>query len=73
MTTHGRGSGYAHGILSWRWVNAGVLIHAALAHRLPVGFTPTWVTMVPPTEEKPDWVDASATAYAADEDTYYVW
>lgn len=73
MPTNGRGD-YAAAILVWRWRDGGLMARS-LAHRLPVGWTPAWVAMVPEGELRPDWVPAGATAYAlpGGGDTAYCW
>ena len=70
--TNGRGDLHS-AIMCWRW-RPESLMARSLAHRLPPGFVPKWVALVPPVAERPEWIPESAQRYAlADDDLAFVW
>ena len=70
--TNGRGA-YHSATLVWRWTSDG-LMSLSLAHRLPAGWVPSWVAVVPALESRPDWIPEGARMYAlADGDEAWVW
>ena len=72
MPTNGRGE-YHSAILAWRW-SADGLMSRSLAHRLPAGWAPSWVCVVPEAEAMPEWIPDDAHHYAlAGGDTAWVW
>ena len=72
MSTNGRGS-YHEAILCWKWTADGLMARS-LAHRVPTGWAPSWVCVVPEGEGRPEWIPSEAFLFAlADGDTAWVW
>ncbi len=70
--TNGRGDLHS-AIMCWRW-RPESLMARSLAHRLPPGFVPRWVAMVPAPQDRPEWIPEGAKSYALHgDDTAWVW
>ena len=69
--TNGR-SDYHSAILLWRW-RPGALHTRQVAGRLPPGYVPTWIAVVPPVEDAPPLPAAALRFALSDGDTAWVW